>query len=384
MDFELNDEQKMFQDMARQFAEREMMPNLKENIRQDRFDRELMRKLGAQGLLAPHFPQEYGGLGLDFLTCAVIWEQLAYASLAVTQAATSSTVQPGTTILVSGREEQREKYLPPAATGESILVGAVVEPNAGSDSTRIETSARRKGDRWIINGNKIFITNGDVGDVFMVVAQTDKSKGMKGLTSFIVEKDTPGFSSAPLHGKIGWLGGSEGSLRFDDVEIPLENQLGETGAALRNALKGIDTARLFLSAGCVGLAQSCLDSCVKYSKERVQFGKPIGGHQLVQGVLAQMAMKIEAARLLAYRVAEMKTRGLKHIKEMAYAKYFAQETAVWVSAEAVKMHGAFGTVDDYPVGRHYQDSIVATILGGTEQMHQLTIGQHLTGLAAFF
>lgn len=384
MDFELNEEQKMFQNMAREFAQREMMPTLKENIRQDRFDRGLMKKMASQGLLAPHLPQEYGGLELDYLTSAVIWEQLCYVSLAVTQAATSSTIQPGTNLLFAGNEEQKKKYLPPACSGDSILVGAVVEPNAGSDSTRIETSAELKGDRWIINGNKIFITNGEIGDVFLVIAQTDKSKGMKGLASFIIEKDTPGFSSAPLHGKIGWRGGSEGNLRFVDIEVPLENKVGETGRALRDALRGIDTARLFLAAGCVGLAQSCLDSCLKYAKERVQFGKPIGGHQLVQGVIADMAMKIEAARLLTYRVADMKSRGKKHIKEMSYAKYFSQETAVWVSTQAIKIHGAFGTVDDYPVGHHYQDSIVATILGGTEQMHQLTIGQQLLGISAFF
>jgi len=153
---------------------------------------------------------------------------------------------------------------------------------------------------------------------------------------------------------------------------------------LRDALQGIDTARLSLAAGCVGTAQSCLNSCVKYAKERVQFGKPIGGHQLIQGVIAQMAMKIEAARWLTYRVADLKSRGIKHIKEMSYAKYFSTETAVWVSAQAVKIHGAFGTVDDYPVGRHYQDSIVTTILGGTEQMHQMTIGQQLLGISAFF
>jgi alkylation response protein AidB-like acyl-CoA dehydrogenase len=384
MDFELNEEQKMFQDMARQFAEREMKPNLKENIRQDRFDRDLMKKLASQGLLAPHIPQEYGGLGLDFLTSAVIWEQLGYVSLAVTQAATSSTIQPGTNLLHAGNEEQKNKYLPPACTGDSILVGAVVEPNAGSDSTRIESTAELKGNEWIINGNKIFITNGENGDVFLIIAQTDKTLGMKGLATFIVERDTAGFSSAPLHGKIGWRGGSEGNIRLVDVKIPKKNKVGETGRALRDALKGIDTARLFLAAGCVGLAQSCLDSCLKYSKERVQFGKPIGGHQLIQGVIAEMAMRIEAARLLTYRVAEMKSRGKKHIKEMSYAKYFSQETAVWVSAQAIKVHGAFGTVDDYPVGHHYQDSIVATILGGTEQMHQLTIGQQLLGISAFF
>ena len=383
MDFELNEEQKMFQDMAWKFAELEILPTLKENVREDKFDRGIIKKLALQGLLAPHLPQEYGGLGLDYLTSSIIWEQLCRASLAITQAATSGPIQPGTNLLDAGSEEQKTKYLPPVCRGDSVLVGAVVEPNAGSDSTRIETTAVDKGDHWVINGNKIFITNGEIGDVILVIAQTDKTKGNKGLATFIVERGTPGFSSVHLKGKMGWRGGSEGNLRLTDVKVPPENKVGETGRALRDALRGIDTARLFLAIGCVGIAQSCLDSCVKYAKERVQFGKPIGGHQLIQGVIADMAMEIEAARWLAYRVADMKSRGIRHIKEMSYSKYFSAEMAVRVTSQAIKIHGAFGTVDDYPVAHHYQDAIVATILGGTAQMHQLTIGQQLLEMSAF-
>ena len=383
MDFELNEEQKMFQDMAWKFAELEILPTLKENVREDKFDRGIIKKLASQGLLAPHLPQEYGGLGLDYLTSAIIWEQLCRASLAITQAATSGPIQPGTNLLDAGSEEQKTKYLPPVCRGDSVLVGAVVEPNAGSDSTRIETTAIDKGDHWVINGNKIFITNGEIGDVILVITQTDKTKGNKGLATFIVERGTPGFSSVHLKGKMGWRGGSEGNLRLTDVKVPPENKVGETGRALRDALRGIDTARLFLAIGCVGIAQSCLDSCVKYAKERVQFGKPIGGHQLIQGVIADMAMEIEAARWLAYRVADMKSRGIRHIKEMSYSKYFSAEMAVRVTSQAIKIHGAFGTVDDYPVAHHYQDAIVATILGGTAQMHQLTIGQQLLEMSAF-
>ena len=383
MNFELTEEQTMFRDMARKFAEQEILPPLKENARQDKFDRGLIKKLAAQGLLAPHLPQEYGGLGLDYVTSAIIWEQLCWGSLAITQAATSGTVQPATNLLDAGTEEQKQKYLPPVCRGELIMSGAVVEPNAGSDSSLIETSAVRKGDRWVINGSKIFITNGEIADVILFIAQTDKSKGIGGLASFIVERGTPGLSSVPVTGKIGWRGGSEGNLRFDNVEVPLENQVSQVGRALRDALRGIDTARLLLAAGCVGVAQSCLEACIKYAKERVQFGKPIGGHQLIQGVIADMATKIEAARWLAYYVADLKSRGVRHIKEMSYAKYFSTEMALWVTSQAVKIHGSFGTIDDYPVGHHYQDAVVATILGGTAQIHQLTIGQQLLEMAAF-
>jgi len=383
MNFELSQEQLMFRDLARKFAEREILPTLKENERQEKFDPALIKKLTAQGLLAPHMPQEYGGLGLDYITSAIIWESLCTASLSVTQAAVSGPIQPATNLLEAGTEEQKNKYLPPVCKGELIMSGAVVEPNAGSDSSMIETTAVKSGNRWIINGSKIFITNGEIADVVLFIAQTDKSKGLKGLASFIVERGTPGFSNTPLKGKISWRGGSEGTLRFTDMELPLENQVGEIGRALRDAIRGIDTARLFMAAGCVGLAQSCLEASINYAKQRIQFGKPIGGHQLIQEIIAEMATRIEAARWLTYRAADLKSRGVRHIKEMSYAKYFAAETALWVASQAVKIHGSFGTIDDYPVGHHYQDAITATILGGTAQMHQLTIGQQLLEMAAF-
>ncbi len=383
MDFELTEEQKMFRDMARKFAEQEILPSLKENQRQEIFDPSIIQKLAAQGLLAPHIPQEYGGLGLDYVTSAIIWESLCMASLSVTQAAVSGPIQPVTNLLDAGSEEQKQKYIPPVCKGESIMCGAVVEPNAGSDSSMIETSAVRSGNHWIINGTKIFITNGEIADVILFIAQTDKNMGLKGLATFIVEKGTRGLSSTPQKGKISWRGGSEGTLRFADMELPLENQIGETGRALRDALRGIDTARLFLAAGSVGLAQSCFEASIDYAKQREQFGKPIGGHQLIQEIIADMATRIEASRWLTYRAADLKSRGIRHIKEMSYAKYFATETALWVASQAVKIHGSFGTIDDYPVGHHYQDAITATILGGTAQMHQLTIGQQILEMAAF-
>jgi butyryl-CoA dehydrogenase len=383
MDFELSEEQRMFRDMARKFAEQEIQPTLKENIRQEKFDLEIIKKIASQGLLAPHLPQEYGGLGLDYITSAVIWEALCMTSLSVTQAAVSGPIQPATNLLDAGSKEQKKKYLPPVCSGDLIMSGAVVEPASGSDSSMIETTAVRSGNRWVINGTKVFITNGEIADVVLFIAQTDKNKGIKGLASFLVERGTPGFSSTPQKGKISWRGGSEGTLRFTDMELPLENQVGEVGRALRDALRGIDTARLFLAAGCVGLAQGCLEASIRYAKERVQFGKPIGGHQLIQDTIAEMATRIEAARWLTYRAADLKSRGVRHIKEMSYAKYFAAETSLWVASQAIKIHGSFGTIDDYPVGYHYQDAITATVLGGTAQIHKLTIGQQLLEMAAF-
>ena len=383
MDFELNEEQRMFQDMARRFAEQQMLPTLKECMREEKFDPGLIKRFGDAGLLAPHMPQEYGGLGLDYVTSAIIWEELCKVSLAMTQAVTSGPIQPGTNLLDAGSEEQKKKWLPPVCKGDLIFAGAVVEPNAGSDSSRTETTAVKQQDGWIINGNKIFITNGAEADLVIFTAQLDKSKQGRGIGSFLIEKGTPGFSQIPQRGKISWRAGSEGTLRFADCNLPMENQVSPQGRGLRDALRGIDTARLLLAAGAVGVSQSCLDASIKYAKERVQFGKPIGGHQLIQGTIAEMAAKIEASRLLTYHVADMKSNGIPHIKEMSYAKWFSTETALWVTAQAVKIHGSFGTFDDYPVGRHYQDVITATILGGTAEIHKLTIGRQLLDISAF-
>jgi glutaryl-CoA dehydrogenase (non-decarboxylating) len=383
MDFELSEEQLMFRDMARRFAEQQMLPTLKECMREEKFDTGLIKRFGEAGLLAPHMPQEYGGLGLDYVTSAIIWEELSKISLAMTQAVTSGPIQPGTNLLDAGTEEQKKKWLPPVCRGDMIFAGAVVEPNAGSDSSLTETTAVKKGDSWLVNGNKIFITNGAEADVVIFTAQLDKSKGSRGIGSFLIEKGTPGFSQLPQRGKISWRAGSEGTLRFADCRLPMENQVSAEGHGLRDALRGIDTARLLLAAGAVGVSQSCLDASIKYAKERVQFGKPIGGHQLIQGTIAEMAAKIEASRWLTYRVADMKSKGIPHIKEMSYAKWFSTETALWVTAQAVKIHGSFGTFDDYPVGRHYQDVITTTILGGTAEIHKLTIGRQLLDISAF-
>ena len=211
MDFELTEEQIMSRDMARKFAEKEILPTLKEHERQEIFDPGIIKKMSSQGLLAPHMPEEYGGMGLDYVTSAIICESLCWASLAVTQAAVSGPIQPGTNLLDAGTEEQKQKYLPPVCKGELIMSGAVVEPNAGSDSSMIETTAVRSNNHWIINGTKVFITNGEIADIVLFIAQTDKSKGLKGLTSFIVEKGTPGFSNTPQKGRISWRGGSEGT-----------------------------------------------------------------------------------------------------------------------------------------------------------------------------
>jgi len=265
--------------------------------------------------------------------------------------------------------------------GEKIVAVAAVEPNAGSDAAAVETSAVLDGDEWIINGTKNFITSGSIADTIIVLVQTDKSKGAKGLALIAVDKNTQGFSSALVE-MVGARTGDVSNLRFADCRVPRGNLIGDIGRGLQNSLVGIDTARQFISSGAIGMAQSCLDACVKYAKERFQFGRPIGSFQLVQETLARMQAEIEVLRWQLYYVADLKTQKKPHAKEMSALKWLASELAVKVSTEAIKLHGAYGCTDDFPIEHHYRDAILSNILGGTCEMHKLTIGRELTGLNA--
>jgi len=382
MDFTFSEEQIMFRDMTRKFAEQEIIPTLKDIEREGKFNRGIIDKLAPLGLLGPHIPQAYGGLGVDYGTYAIIAEQLAWGSWSQALTACGPPSFGGTIILTSGNEDQKKKYLPLICRGEKLLGTAHVEPNAGSDAAAIETTATLDGSHWIINGSKVFITNGAVADILVVVAQTDKNKGVRGISNFIVEKGTPGLSQLEIPGMVGDRAGCQGQIRFTDVRVPKENLIGKVGDGLKNALTGIDTARLFIAGACVGLAQSCVDSCIKYAKERRQFGRPIGSFQLVQEKIAQMAAETEAIRWLVYYTADLKRRGLPHRKEMAMSKWLASELGVRVAAEAVKVFGAWGCIDDYPVEHHYRDAILPVVSAGTNEMQKLIIGRELLGIDA--
>ena len=382
MNFEFSEEQKMFRDMARKFAEQEIVPTLRDIERAGKFNRGIIDRLAQLGLLGPHIHQNYGGLGIDYVTYAIIAEQLAWGSWSQALTACGPISFGGTIIWVSGSEEQKQKYLLPICRGEKLLCTAHVEPNAGSDAAAIETTATLNGEYWIINGNKIFITNGAVADIIVVVAQTDKSKGPRGISNFIVERHTPGLSQLEIEGMVGDRAGCQGQIRFTDVRIPKGNLIGKIGEGLRNALIGIDTARLFIAAACVGLAQSCIDSSIKYAKERHQFGKPIGSFQLVQEKIAQMAAETEAIRWLVYYTADLKRRGLPHAKEMAMSKWLASELGVRVSVEAIKVFGAYGCSDDYPIEHHYRDAVLPVVSAGTNEMQKLIVGRELLGIDA--
>jgi alkylation response protein AidB-like acyl-CoA dehydrogenase len=381
MNFELSEEQIMFRDMARRFAKQEMLPTLKDYERQRKVNYDVIKKMASLGLIGAHIPQEYGGLGLDYATSAIIWEQLSQVSWTQTLTSVGQCVLAGTILTYAASEEQKKRYLPPLCRGEMIIAMAAVEPNAGSDATAIEASAVLDGDEWVINGNKNFISHGSIADVVLVLVQTDKAKGAKGMAVIAVDKGTPGFSSREVE-MLGGRAGDIASLGFSDCRVPKENLVGEVGRGLQNSLVGIDTARLFIAAGGVGMAQGCLDASIKYAKERRQFGKPIASFQLVQETIARMQAEISAIRWQVYYAAELKSQGKPHAKELSAAKWLATELAVRVSNEAVRLHGAYGCTDDFPVEHHYRDSVLSTILGGTTEMHKLLIGRELLDINA--
>lgn len=381
MNFELSEEQIMFRDMVRKFAKQEMLPTLKDYERQRKVNYDVIKKLASLGLIGAHIPQEYGGLGLDYTTSAIIWEQLSWASWTQTLTSVGQCVLAGTILTKAASDEQRQKYLPPLCRGEMIIAMAAVEPDAGSDATAIETSAVLDGNEWVINGGKNFISHGSIADVVLVLLQTDKAKGAKGMAVIAVDKGTAGFSSHEVE-MVGDKAGDVSNLAFNDCRVPKGNLIGEVGRGLQNSLAGIDTARLFIAAGGVGMAQSCLDASIKYAKERHQFGKPIASFQLVQETIARMQAEISAIRWQVYYAAELKSQGKPHGKELSAAKWLATELAVRVSSEAVRLHGAYGCTDDFPVEHHYRDSVLSTILGGTTEMHKLLIGRELLDINA--
>ena len=367
--------------MAREFAEREMQPTLREYERQRKSNPDLTKKMAAQGLLAMHLPEQYGGLGLDYVTSAIAWEQLSRVSWTQTLASLGHAVLSGTVLSKVANEEQKQKYLVPLCKGELVGAVAAVEPTAGCDASAIETTAVLDGDNWVINGTKNFITSGSIADVTIALVQTDKKLGPKGLALMAIDKGTPGFSSALVEMVGDWTG-DVSNLYFTDCRVPKENLIGDIGRGLQNALVGIDTARVFISSSAIGMAQGCLDACIKYAKERSQFGKPIASFQLVQETIARMQAEIQSIRWQVYYAATLKSRNMPHGKELSAAKWLSTELAMRVSADAVRLHGAYGCTDEYPVEHHYRDSILSTILGGTSEMHKLTIGRELLEINA--
>ena len=383
MDFDLTEEQIMIRNLMKDFAENEILPKARDDDRNERFPGDILDKMAPLGLLGAPLPEKYGGMGIDHIAYVLLIEELGRVSFALRSIVSVHISLFQKTLNQWGTEEQKQKYLPRATKGEILGCFATTEPNVGSDIASIETSAVLDKGKWRLNGNKMWISNGGVADVALIFAQTDKAKKHRGITAFLVEKGTPGFSSTDIHGKLGLRSANTAELILEDCVVAEENVLGQVGKGFKIAMTAFDNARLCVAGGCVGLAQACIDASVLYAQTRQQFGRPIGSYQLVQEMIADMIVETEAARFLTYRAAHLKNKGMPHTVETSMAKYYASEVALRAANNAIQVHGGWGFSDEYPVERYYRDVKVATLLEGTSQMHKLIIGRNATGLNAF-
>jgi alkylation response protein AidB-like acyl-CoA dehydrogenase len=379
---ELTSEQELIRDAAREFAAREIEPHAREWDRAEETDRSLVAKLAEVGFLGAGWGEEYGGSGLDTVSYCLVVEELGKVDSSVRGIVSVNNGLVGKTIARFGTEEQKQEWLPRLASGESLGCYALTEPGCGSDAAALVTRAVQDGTDWLLSGSKIFITLGTWASVALVFARTG-GEGPRGITCFIVPTDAPGFAAHPLKGKLGLRAQDTAELSLDGVRVPDSARLGETGQGFRVAMSALDIGRISLGAGCVGIAQGCVDACVRYARERRAFGKPLAGFQLVQELIADAAVETEAARLLVWRAASLADRGVTHTYESSVAKYFASETAVRAANAAVQVFGGYGSVDEYPVERVLRDARVSTLYEGTSQIQKLIIGRALTGESAF-
>jgi butyryl-CoA dehydrogenase len=379
MDFQLTEEQQMMQRMVRDFAEKEIRPITQEIDDTGEFPWEVIRKMGSLGLMGLPIPEEYGGSGADFITYAVAVEEISRVSgsIGITLAAHTSL---GLDLIYRfGTEDQKRKYWPPLAAGKRLAAFGLTEPEAGSDASAVKTTALLDGEHWVINGQKIFITSGSVADVVIVAAVTDKSAGTRGISNFIVEKDTPGFRPGRDEEKMGLKGSVTSQLFFEDCRVPKENFLGQPGEGFKQFLITLDGGRISIGAMAVGLAQGAFEAAVKYAKERVQFDQPIAKFQAIQWMIADMATEIDAARLMVYRAAWLKDKGVRFTKEAAMAKLYASEAAERACFKAIQIHGGYGYMKEYDVERIYRDNRLTTIGEGTSEIQRLVIARQVLG-----
>ena len=378
MNFLLSEEHEMIRKMVRDFAKNEVEPTAAERDEEERFDMEIFRKMADLGLTGIPFPEEYGGIGSDYLAYCIAVEELSRvcASTGVTLSAhTSLASWP---IYKYGTEEQKQKYLVPLAQGTSIGGYGLTEPGSGSDAGGMRTTAKLDGDHYVLNGSKIFITNGGIADIYVVFAVTDPSSKHKGTSAFIIESGFEGFSVGKKEKKLGIRSSPTTEIIFEDCRVPVENMLGAEGEGFKVAMTTLDGGRNGIAAQAVGIAQGALDAAVAYAKERVQFGKPIAAQQGVSFKLADMATSVEASRLLTYQAAWRESENLSYGKESAMSKLFAGDTAMKVTTEAVQVFGGYGYTKDYPVERYMRDAKITQIYEGTQEIQRLVISRMLT------
>jgi len=373
MNFELSEEQLLIREMVTEFAAAEVAPIAADIDRDHRFPVELLPKLAELGLMGVPFTEESGGAGADYVSYAIVLEELARVCASTSVIVSAHTSLGTWPIAEFGTPEQKEKYLRELASGEKLAAFALTEPGAGTDAAAGKTTAVLDGDEYVLNGSKIFITNGGFADVYIVTAMTDPAAGTRGISAFIVEKDAPGFSVGVQEKKMGIKASSTTPLYFSDCHLPKSALLGAEGKGFKIAMQTLDGGRIGIAAQALGIAQGALDASVAYAKERVQFGKPIATLQAIQWMIADMATEIEAARLLVYRAAWNKDNGLPYSKEAAMAKLFAAETATRSAGKAIQIHGGYGFTESYPVERAYRDAKITELYEGTSEVQRLVI-----------
>jgi butyryl-CoA dehydrogenase len=374
-----NEQQTMLATTIREFAAEKLAPRADEVDEKAEFPMDQFKGLAELGLTGMTIPEEYGGSGGEYRDFMVAVEEIAAACGSSSTVLITHVSLGSQTIRHGGSEEQLQRWLPSLATGEKIAAFALTEPGTGSDALALETSLTRDGDEYVLNGSKLFITNGAVADVFSVFTNHDKSAGHRGVTAVVVEKGTPGFTVVPQHGKMGMKGCATAELVFDNCRIPVANRLGEEGEGYKLALKILDSSRVMIAAQCLGLAKGALDAALSYSKQRVTFGKVIATRQAIQFMLADMATELDAARLLTWRAAALYDEGLPHGKESAMAKLYASEAAGRIASKALQIHGGVGYFKPSAVERIYRDQRVTEIYEGTSEIQRLVISRALIG-----
>ncbi|WP_226643065.1 acyl-CoA dehydrogenase [Mesobacillus subterraneus] len=376
MNLRFTEEQEMMRKMVRDFAQTEIAPFV-EKMEEGEFPREILRKMGELGLMGIPVPEEYGGSEMDFISYIIAIHEISKVSATVGVILSVHTSVGTNPILYFGTEEQKKKYVPKLAAGEYLGAFCLTEPSAGSDAASLKTRAVKKDGHYVLNGSKVFITNGGEADVYIVFASTNPEAGPKGVSAFIVEKDTPGFIVGKDEHKMGLYGSRTVQLTFEDMKVPAENLLGQEGEGFKIAMSNLDSGRIGIAAQALGIAEAALEAATDYAKERVQFGKPIAAQQGVGFKLADMATSVEAAKLLIYRAAQLRSEGQKCGLEASMAKLFTSRTAVEVTTEAIQVFGGYGYTKDYPVERYFRDAKVTEIYEGTSEIQKIVISKQL-------
>ncbi|CAM3844835.1 acyl-CoA dehydrogenase [Mesobacillus thioparans] len=376
MNLKFTEEQEMMRKMVRNFAQTEIAPFV-EKMEEGEFPREILKKMGELGLMGIPVPEEYGGSEMDFISYIIAIHEISRVSATVGVILSVHTSVGTNPILYFGTEEQKKKYVPKLSSGEYLGAFCLTEPSAGSDAASLKTRAVKKDGHYVLNGSKVFITNGGEADVYIVFASTNPEAGPKGVSAFIVEKDTPGFIVGKDEHKMGLYGSRTVQLTFEDMKVPEENLLGQEGEGFKIAMSNLDSGRIGIAAQALGIAEAALDAATAYAKERVQFGKPIAAQQGVGFKLADMATSVEAAKLLIYRAAQLRSEGQKCGMEASMAKLFTSRTAVEVTTEAIQVFGGYGYTKEYPVERYFRDAKVTEIYEGTSEIQKIVISKQL-------